>query len=144
MIYGTIEEADAFFAARLHNWDWTNGTEDDKLRALAQATELVDQFDFIDDKADPEQELEFPRTGQSEVPVTIRRATYLIAQSLLSGRDPNADLENLALKTEVYAGLRAEYHRKGNPQEHMANLVPNPQAWNLIRPWLRVVKTFSW
>lgn len=143
-MYGSISEGDEFFGNRLHCWDWTNADNDTKRRALNEASELIDQFDYIDQRADPAQEHEFPRTGQTEVPVQIKRAAYLIAQDMIGGRDPAADFENLALRTEVFSGLRAEYNRAGNPQEHLANLIPNPQAWNLIRPWLRVVKTFHW
>jgi hypothetical protein len=142
--YGTIEEANDFFASRLHNWDWDNADADTRVRALNQATELIDQFDFIDQKADESQDLEFPRTGQSDVPRPIKRACFLIAQDMIGGRDPGADFENLALRTEVFAGLRAEHDRNGNPQEHLNNLIPNVQAWNLIRPWLRIVKSFTW
>lgn len=142
--YGTIDEANAFFAARLHNWDWTNADADTRIRALTESTELIDQFDFLDQKAEASQELSFPRTGQTEAPIQIKRACFLIAQDMIGGRDPSADFENLSLKTEVFAGLRAEHARDGNPQEHLNNLIPNVQAWNLIRPWLRIVKNFTW
>jgi len=144
MFYGTLIAANEFFAGCLHNYDWSNSSTDEKTRALNEASELIDMFDYINQKVDPLQDLEFPRTGQITVPKEIQRACWLIAQDLIGGRDPAADLENLALKTEVFAGLRAEYNRDRDPQEHLSHMIPNPQAWNLIKPWLRVVKSFSW
>lgn len=162
--YGTVAGGDAFFAARLHNYDWNKSTSADKLAALVQATEYIEQFQYLGQKkavqdvltslgedadlcteanqealeaAELSQPLEFPRGTDTVVPEEITTATYLIAKALLGGRDPDADLENLAVKQAKYGGVTTSYQRDGNNQEHQAHLIPSAQAFNLIRPFFR-------
>ena len=168
--YGSVSGGDTFFASRLHAYDWDRSTNTDKLKALVQASELIDQFDYIGRKAavqtvvdglgdcpdlttdeniallqaaELSQPLEFPRGSDSEVPSEIETACYLIAKALLGGRDPDADLENLAVKQTQYGGVKTSYQREGNNQEHIAHLIPSPQAFNLIRPFFRERDTFD-
>ena len=161
--YGTVNEANAFFAARLHSYDWDISTVEDRLKALTQATELIDQFNYIGQKntvwelqqnnpdtdwttdenrpliqaAEQAQETVFPRDADTEVPVEIETACYLIAKALLSGRDPDADLENSNVRSASYGGVTTRYDTGGNDQEHISHLIPSPQAYNLIRPFFR-------
>lgn len=162
--YGSVAGGDAFFASRLHAFDWTYAGPDDRLKSLVQAAELIDQFDYIGQKyavqiyldasgdaatcegkaeAELSQPLQFPRGTVNVVPDEIERAAYLIAQKLLSGRDPEADLEALSLKSAGYGDARSNYDRSGNHQEHMTHLIPSPQAWNLIKPFLRPRNQFT-
>lgn len=161
--YGTINEGNAFFDARLHAHDWDQATVADRQKALTQASSLIDQFDFVGMKyatqvavdalgdvdldtdenretlrlADLTQELEFPRGDVNTVPTEIEQACYLIAKALLGGRDPEMDLESLATKSTSYGDVKTTYNRDGNHLEHLAHLIPSPQAWNLLRPFLR-------
>ena len=167
--YGSVAGGNAFFAARLHAYDWDRSSPDDRMKALVQATELIDQFDYIGQKhtvyevetnnpdtdyttdenrpiiqaAEEAQVLEFPRDADTVVPTEIENATYLIAKALLSGRDPEADLENLAVQQSQYGGVKTTYQREGNNQEHLAHLIPSPQAFNLIRPFFRERNLFD-
>ena len=157
--YGTVVDGDAYFAARMFSWDWENATTEDKEKALQTATDLIDQFDYLgqkyavtilgDDASDEQlkaanlsQPNEFPRGDVAAVPAEIEYATYLIAQRLLSGRDPQMDLEGLSVKFEKYGSVQSSYDRSGNTQEHLAHLIPSPQAWNLIKPFLRERNVF--
>lgn len=152
--YGTLLDANAFFAARLHSYDWDAAGASDRQKAMTQATELIDQFDYLNDKypvaildadatdeekrtAELSQELQFPRGSVDTVPVEIERACYLIAQVLLSGRDPDMDLEALASKSTQYGDVKTTYNRNGNYPEHIAHLIPSPQAFNLLKPFFR-------
>ena len=167
--YGTLTAANIFFAQRLHSYDWDISNVDDRQKALNQSTELIDQFDYIGQKyavqqaidatgvvdwstdenqailraAELSQPLEFPRGDSAVIPTEIETATYLIAKALLSGRDPDADLESLSVRTSSYGGVRTVYQRDGNNQEHMAHLIPSPQAFNLISPFFRERDTFT-
>ena len=167
--YGSVSGGNTFFAARLHAYDWDRSTPADRLKALVQATELIDQFDYIGQKhtvqvwldanpdadlstdankaaiqaAEEAQPLSFPRGDDTVVPSEIDTAAYLIAKALLSGRDPEADLENLSVMQSSYGGVKTTYQRDGNNQEHMAHLIPSPQAFNLIRPFFRERNLFD-
>lgn len=157
--YGTVSGGDSFFSNRLHSWDWENASDADKLKALVQATELIDQFDYEDQKyaivalgddytevelqaANVSQPLEFPRGNVNTVPTEIETATYLIAQELLSGRDPNLELETALNKNSRFGNLSSTKDVDGRALEHIAHLIPSPQAWNLIRPFLRHRQNF--
>ena len=163
--YGTVNEGNAFFAARLHSYDWTQATVADRQAALVQSTELIDQFAYLGYKTtvqavldsisseggDPTtdenkaslqaaqiaQPLEFPRGEDTDVPDEIKNACYLISKALLGGRDPDMDLEALASRGVAYGDVKTLYTRSSNTQDHIAHLIPSPQAFNLLRPFFR-------
>ena len=156
--YGTLDEADAFMHQRLHAWDWNNAAIFDKIRALQHATTLIDKFNFFGEKVDSSQHLEFPRQcvttrlDGSEVitpiaagliPVGIEEACYLIADALLSGRDPEEDFESQRVKVETFGPVRTEYATDKGPMDHVSNLIPSPSAWTRIRPWLEISTSFD-
>ena len=70
-MYGTVEGRDAFFVQRLNSWEWQNATDSDKAKALNQAAELIDQFEYVEFET---------------VPETFATAAYLIAKALPSGQ----------------------------------------------------------
>jgi hypothetical protein len=155
--YGSTVEADAYFALRLHEFAWTRASDADKPKALLAATRIIDGLNFkgqkhsvytllhnIPSSGEPEvaaaesaQPLEFPRGSDEEVPADIKRACYEIAHSLLDGKDPEAELEALAVASQTYGSVRTSYERGQVPIEHLINMVPNALAWRLIRPYLR-------
>lgn len=164
--YGTVNGGDIYFASRLHSYDWTTSSADDKLKAISQASELIDQFDYVGQKhtinalgsqndftplaweaaiiaANIAQPLEFPRGYSAVIPSDIEQAAYLIAQALLSGRDPDQDLENVTLKMSRMGQLVSQRDTEGNTQDHLAHLIPSPLAWNKIRPFLRERNQFT-
>jgi hypothetical protein len=168
--YGTLVKANLYFAGRLYTDDWDRAGPADRMGAMVQATELIDQFDYIDEKytvrtvldaadsgtdwttaanmailraAEAAQDLEFPRGKSNVVPTEVEWATYLIAKALLSGRDPDQDLENLSIRVASFGGVRNTYDREGEYNEHIAHLIPSPEAWTLIRPFLRDRDTFT-
>lgn len=157
--YGTVGGGNTYFSARLFSWDWQNATDDDKAKALQVAADLINQFDYLGQKytvailgdgvtdeerkaANLSQSNEFPRGSSNVIPAEIEQAAYLIAQKLLSGRDPELDLESLAVKFERYGTVQTSYDRSGNTQEHLAHLIPSPQAFNLLRPFFRERNVF--
>jgi len=171
--YGDVDEANAYFAGRLHSQPWEETDPGDKPKALLAARRLIDNLNFKGHKhavwffhqqtpppwrdptvgafdhhaaeiynqaarnAEASQPLEFPRGSDTEVPEAIRRAEYELAFSLLDGVDPQMELENLAVTAQGYAEVRTHYERNMVPIEHLINLVPNPLAWSLLKPFLR-------
>jgi len=83
------------------------------------------------------QPLEFPRGTDTVVPDTILCATFEIAHSLLDGKDPEIELENLGVISQGYASVRTTYSRSHVPIEHLVNYVPNALAWRWLKPFLR-------
>lgn len=83
------------------------------------------------------QELEFPRGSDTTVPTVIEHACYEMAYSLLDGKDPELELENLSVATQRYASVRTTYNRAQVPIEHLINMVPNSLAWRWLKPFIR-------
>ena len=81
--------------------------------------------------------MEFPRGADTEVPEAIRVASYEIAYALLDGKDPELELENLAVNAMGYGAVKTSYERSQLPIEHIINLVPSSVAWRLLKPFLR-------
>ena len=108
--------------------DPTNGTFDHK---------AAEQYRQQERAAEASQALEFPRGADTVVPEPIRIAQYELALSLLDGVDPQMELENLAVTAQGHAEVRTHYERNMVPIEHLINLVPNPLAWSLLKPFLR-------
>lgn len=159
--YGSISEATSYFANRLHESAWTGAKPEDRPKALLAATLIIDTLNFKGNKnpvatlysdaevtgIDPtqaeieaaylSQQLEFPRGTDTEVPEDIRIACYEIAHSLLDGKDPEIELENLGISSQGYESVRTTFHRGQVPIEHIINGVPNALAWRKIRPFLR-------
>ena len=153
--YGTAAKGDLFHQRRVHAFDWEAATLEDKVKALYAATGMIDKFSFIGDKVVDTQALEFPRDrtksddtvvligGTAGVPTNIENAAYLIADSLLSGRDPQVDFESLRVKSETVAGIRTEFEGARVPMDHIANLIPSSAAWALILPFLHISTKFD-
>jgi hypothetical protein len=152
--YGTLQEANDYFGMRLHETAWTGADVADRPKALWAATQIIDTLNYKGKKAavfalpstatdeeirmaEASQPLEFPRGSDTEVPEAIRRACYEIAHSLLDGKDPELELENLGVISQGYSSVRTTYSRSQVPIEHLINGVPNAMAWRLIRPFLR-------
>ena len=67
----------------------------------------------------------------------VRLAEYEIAHALLDGKDPELELENLAVSAMGYGAVKTSYERSQLPIEHIINLVPSSVAWRLLKPFLR-------
>lgn len=166
-MYGSVSEGDTFFEGELHTYDWDTASNADKTKALTVASRLIDQFEYAEQKytidalGDPDnyteaaweaavqaanasQPHEFPRGDVNTVPTEIEQAAYLIAKALLSGRDPEMDLETQTNKNTRYGQLSSSRDVAGNTLEHISHLIPSPRAWNLIRPFLRDRDTFCY
>lgn len=163
--YGTVADATAYFANRLHSSAWTDADPADQPKALWAATQIIDTLNWkgvrhsvwtylqqfpqpwepwgphptADEirQAELAQLLEFPRGSDTTIPVEIEQATYEIAGSLLDGKDPELELEALGITQQGYGPLQTSYNRNQTPIEHIINGVPNALAWRLLRPFLR-------
>jgi hypothetical protein len=152
-----IAEASEYFAQRLHETAWTDASDGDREKALIAARGIIDGLNYKGNKgsvytllqanpsasqdeiraAEAGQPLEFPRGADTEVPEAIRVAEYEIAYALLDGKDPELELENLAVSAMGYGAVKTSYERSQVPIEHIINLVPSSVAWRLLKPFLR-------
>jgi hypothetical protein len=164
--YGTLDEANGYFSKRLHETAWSGASDADHEKALIAARATIDALNFKGVKAsvytvcgssDPDasgvdpsviqaaeasQPLEFPRGTDTEVPESIRVAAYEIAHALLDGKDPELELENLAISAMGYGTVKTTYERAQLPIEHIINMVPSSVAWRLLMPFLRDSDSF--
>lgn len=161
--YGTLVEAEEYFDKRLHEWAWSAAGATDKEKALIAARRLMDGLNYKGYKhtvylvreswtdgtemteemlaeiqaAEAAQPNEFPRGADTTVPEDIRIAQYELAHSLLDNKDPELELETLAVQTQTYGNVKTAYQREQVPIEHLINMIPNAVAWRLLRPYLR-------
>ncbi len=139
--YATIAEAQAYFDSRLNTDAWDEAVNDaERTKALAMATTLIDRLNFRGEKADSEQELQFPRGNDTEVPQDIKDATAEIALALLDGVDPELEFDNLRMKSQAYGVVRSTYDSERAPEHYVAG-IPSSIAWRFLKPYLRNVFT---
>ena len=156
-IYGSLVEAEEYFALRLRERAWSSASPADRTKALWAATVIIDALNYKGYKstvytlleatpsasdeeiraAEAAQDLEFPRGADTIVPEPIRLSTYEIAHELLDGKDPELELEALGIISQSYAAVRTSYSRNQVPIEHIINGIPSSQAWRWLRPFLR-------
>jgi len=138
--YASRSDGNAYADSRLHSTAWTGASDDDKDRALIQATRTIDQeFQFNGYKANQSQALAWPRIecpdpdqpGYSShlalrfipgayvdptiVPVDVVNATCELAIALLAG-DRTGDAQGDGIKRIDIAGaLEVEFSGQSAP-----------------------------
>ena len=135
--YGTVAEAEAYFAGRLNATAWTAlADEDKKARALITATSRLEQQRFDGWATTAEQALKFPRYGLTNddfqpydgdtIPVPLLHACFEEALALL--QDETAlDPSPLAGYDDIRLGPLAVTFRKPHPAGDLC-----PQAERLL------------
>lgn len=134
--YIDLLDANTYFSQRLHTEDWDYASDADRTKALIMATKAIDRLNFNGDKADEDQEHEFPRGTDTSIPQQVQDACCELALSLLSGIDPDLEFQNLGLLNQGYANVRSTYDRR-RTAPHIAAGIPSVAAWRLLLPFLR-------
>lgn len=160
MSYVTLSEAQAYFSQRLHSGLWDNTSVDDRTKALAQATRAIDSLRFAgvrhsvwlvieaDGDSDAQlaavadQDQEFPRGSDEDVPQAIKDACCEEAFSLLEGKNPDEELEDLAVVSQGYSSVRSTYDRSF-VHEHLNAGIVSPRAWRFLKPFVRETRDFK-
>lgn len=134
-MYGTILEADSYFSTKTLDTLWANQSDDRKSAALERATILIDTLRFSGSKTSTSQENQFPRDGDTEVPVAIERATYEVARAILDGRDVEYENEDMDVDqlTLNRIAIRRDLNAFSEPKIHG---IPSKVAWDLLLPFL--------
>ena len=139
-MYGSVSEAEEYFQTRYGAGAWDalanqpNETKD-KIASLTTATHIIDRLNFKGCRTSTTQDLQFPRDGNTAVPIAIKLATYEIALALLDGVEPEMEFENLFLTSQGYANVRSGH--KDVPQPHHLAGVPSFKAWTFLRPYMQ-------
>lgn len=154
--YVTVEEADDYLAQKLNASRWLAAPPADKTAAIIQATRIINRLNFAGLKTDTyhavqaglskserravdaQQELAFPRNGDTEIPEDIKAACCECAFALINGVDPDQEMWAIATVSESVGPLaiRSTYDRSRVSEWILAG-VPSPTAWQLLRPFMR-------
>ena len=134
--YGTISRATAYFSKRLNTRVWDTALYADREASLIQATRTIDKLNFAGELADAEQNLQFPRNDDTEVPIEIEYACYEIALALLDGYNSDQEVQTIGVLSESYSGVRTTYDGDF-VAEHVRAGIPSIEAWEYLYPFLR-------
>jgi len=142
MNYLTIIEAQQYFNERLDTDAWDYADDTDKTKALAMATKAIDRLNFIGDKTDESQELQFPRGGDAIIPTAINNACCEITISLLEGINSSAEIDDIRVISARFDNVSTTYNGK-IAQEYVVAGIPSAIAWQLLVPYLRDTQKVS-
>lgn len=158
--YGELSDAVTYFEDALHETDFLGASDADKEKALLAATRAIDALKFRGHKstvydayqaadalgrdptaeeiatADALQALQFPRDDQADVPAAIQYAAWEEAHSLLAGRDPALERENLPLSSYGSGSTRVSVDTSRPSPEHIAHGITSFRAWRYLLPYL--------
>lgn len=162
--YGTLNEADTYFANRLFTDAWDAATDANKIKALTQATRIIDNLNYKGVKAavyaimydsngdrktstnfptedaiiaaDRTQELEFPRGKDTTVPSNIQYACFETAYALLEGFDPDVAAEEARVTKRHYSAVGTTYADGDLSSEYLLYGIPNGSVWRWLVPYL--------
>lgn len=140
--YITVYDADTYFLTRFPSDEWDSASADNKEKALAHASRLIDTLNFIGDRHLDTQDMEFPRGDDIVVTESVKLATCEIAIALLSGRDIEYEQENLSNKIVLLDNNRlgSDPAAVDLPKVHG---IPSRTAWDYLRPFLRDGSSFT-
>lgn len=97
---------------------------------LTQGLDYIELQSYSGEKTDPNQALQFPRNGDTEVPDNIKAAQMQAALVYDSGNDPLAPIGSKVLEKTVHGAVTVRYSDKGG------NSTSYPQITALLRPYL--------
>lgn len=141
-MYATVEDGDLFMRRFFNSNPWTSATRANKLLALATATQYMDRLNYKGEKTDAEQTAQFPRDGNTSIPLDIRNACILSANAILDGIDTELEYSNLYAMSLKFETAQISYSRERIP-EHLLLGIPSILAFRLIKPYLASRQGFS-
>jgi hypothetical protein len=121
--YVTVAEAEAYVADR------GEAFTGDVSQQLIKAMDYLSLQDWSGYKTDEDQDLDFPRNGDTEAPAKIETAQIVIALTYDAGNDPMANTEP-AVKREKVDVIEVEY------QDNETGRTSYTQINALLKPYL--------
>ena len=157
--YLTADDAEAYFLGKFSSESWDDASEEQKTKALIEATNRIDRLNFTGLRTadynvntaavrndscfsisyppdgSPGQVLEFPRNGNDTVPQDILAACCEIAYALLDGIDPEIEMQNANTTSQRFSAL-AETYDADIVLFAFKHGIPSLTAWNYLVPYL--------
>lgn len=132
--YVSVTSANDYFNQRLRTTEWTLASTEDKLKALIQATSILDDLNYITPGATPDHA--FPQQGSTTVPTNILKACCEIANALIKGVDPDMEVMSSNITETKIDG--ASVKMNGKTFAHFQYGVPSVLAWRYLVPYLKI------
>ena len=138
--YCTIAIGQTYFDERLNTDAWDDATDADKNKALLMSTKRIERLNFLGVKYDDNQDLEFPRDDDTDVPAAIIYACCEEALALLDDVDLEIETENQRMVSLGYGNIR-ETSDTSMVSPWVVAGISSVEAWRFLRAYLRGVKT---
>lgn len=118
-------------------YEWNSSTE--------QYEKILDDPPTRDEiiDADADQDLEFPRGQDTEVPQEIKWACYEIAFALIEGFDPEDAADRLNIVRQSYSSVRTTYDNSSEAMEYLVYGIPTMRVWHWLKPYLAGVNPIN-
>lgn len=136
----SVNDATVYFSNRLYADLWTSLITDTQQAALNDATAIINRFQYVGKKTDPNQINQWPRDhvslhgmilANNVIPQQILVAQYEIAFALAKGIDPERELRALRVQSRGYSSVRTSYDTTNIPAWTLAG-IPSAVAWQLL------------
>lgn len=134
--YADLNYADDYFEFRFNSPLWIECPPATKTKLLITASRMLEHLNWAGDKTSSDQELEFPRGGDTEIPAPIKKGVCEIAYALLDGRDVEYEQEIATYIKTGASGISADISPSAMDAARIHN-IPSMLAWNYFRPFLR-------
>lgn len=117
-IIGYVEEADFTAYAAARGITLLRPVSE----TLTQGLDYIEIQDYSGEKTDPNQALQFPRNGDTEVPDNIVTAQMQAALIYDTGNDPMANTEPKVLEETVFGAVSVKYSDKSGSSTYYTYL----------------------
>lgn len=137
-VYCNLEDADSYALASITADAWRDADDDTKDRALVSSTRWLDEANWLGSKTDVDQELQWPRTGITDVDPDSLPANLVFACAELATQLVADPALRTGLGTPLPRSLRAgsasiDYFRPNDV--FIATFFPS-QVMSLVRSWM--------
>ena len=134
-MYGTLEAADAYWAARLNGQFWLAQSTAKRQQALQTATDTINRLPLegTPDSNNPTGDF-YPLEGESEVPPIVIIATYELAFCLIFNPPVPGNQLSSNVKRSKVGTTETEFF--GSIEPWVAVGIPCLSVWQLLLPFM--------
>lgn len=114
---------------------WSDSSTEEREQALFQATSYIDSFTYDGEKADPNQEKQFPRKGQTETPEQVAAACFDLALFFL--RQYKVREFSDGYRQRLFDEGVTRFSKQVDDFREEVHLGSEKEAYSILRPYLR-------